>query len=721
MTRRSLPLRSAAVAAAVLAVAVFAGPAANAAGTDSKFDPSKLATPPMRPIQKVTPERFVLRNGVVVYLLENHELPAVSGTAFLRSTPSWTPDDKVGLGSITGTVLRSGGTAAHSGDWLDDRLAAIGASIQSNVSVDLANASFNCLAENAPEVVGLWAEMMQSPAFPDDKIELAKVDLRRQIASRNDEMIPILIRTASQAVYGKSSPWSREPEYATVEAVGRADCAELHRKLFEPSRMVVAVYGDFATAEMKKLLEARLGGWKGAQVALPPLPPLPTENKARLVFAPKEDVTQSGIVLTHIGFRADDADYPAMDVYQTALGGGFQSRLVNEIRTKRGLAYATGANAGEGYQRPGVFIAYTLTRSDSTMTGLDLVRGEVAKSVQAPFTPQELATAKSSVENTFVFNFERPSSVLFRSAFFEVIGYPQDFLQTYQAGLQKVDAAAVQEAAKRKVHPGNLIAVIVGKEKDFEKPLQSAGLPVERVDISIPPPPSKAPTVAATPQGQATAREWLRKSADLAGGSAAWREIKSVRAEQSATLTIQGQSIAMTASLSWALPDRMLNVQRLPFGEMKQGCDGKQGWVSMAGQVKDEPKVAESIKEEWERSFFRLFGSPDDVDIQAADKPATIDGVSYRVAVVKSSLVRDWTLYFAPDGRLARMEFQGEGPGGGPAKQTEIYADWKQVGKVQYPHAQKVLLDGAPFSVVTVTAVQVGAAIDESTFKKPGS
>ena len=104
------------------------------------------------------------------------------------------------------------------------------------------------------------------------------------------------------------------------------------------------------------------------------------------MFAPKDDVTQTGIIISHLGFRADDPDYAAMNVYGMALGGGFQSRLVNKIRTERGLAYASGAMAGADFVRPGVFIAYSLTRTDSALTALDLLRDETRKTTEAPFT-----------------------------------------------------------------------------------------------------------------------------------------------------------------------------------------------------------------------------------------------------------------------------------------------------------------------------------------------
>ena len=272
------PIRSAVVALAAVALVGTGTAGASGDGRDPKFDPSRLTAPAMRPIPKVTPERMALKNGTVVYLLENHVLPRVQGTAYIKTTPLWIPDDKVGLGAITGMAIRSGGSTAHSGDWLDDRLAAIGASISSNIALDFASSGFTSLTENAPEVIGLWAEIMQKPALPEDKIELGRVSLRRQIASRNDEMFSLIQRIAPEAIYGKDSKWARQPEYATVEAVKRDDVAGLHRRVFEPSRMVLAIYGDFDTKTMKKMLAEKFGEWKGAGVAIPPDPPTPTPD-----------------------------------------------------------------------------------------------------------------------------------------------------------------------------------------------------------------------------------------------------------------------------------------------------------------------------------------------------------------------------------------------------------------------------------------------------------
>lgn len=703
----------------ILAAALLAATTAAAADV-SKYDPRKLPVPPIGRIPAVQPERFVLPNGVTVYLLENHDLPVVKGTAYFLSSPSLVPGDRAGLMGLAGEVMRSGGSAAHPGDWLDDRLGAIGASISSNIAAGLANTGFRCLTDNTAEVIGLWAEVTRQPAFPDGKIDLAKVGLRRSIASRNDEMLPMLFRAGTIAVYGKDSPWAAQPEYATVEPISREDCVRLHAKVFAPERMIVAVYGDFRSADMKKLLLAKLGDWKKSGTPKPVLPPTPASVEPRIVFAPKDDVTQSGIVLVQPGSRADDPDYAALQVLEQGLGGGFSSRMVQHIRTQRGLAYAAGARAGSDFQKPGIFMGYTLTRSDSTMLALDLVRDEVKAVTEAPFTEAELQTAKQAVVNGYVFNFEDPSQVLFRAAYYEAIGYPADFLQRYQKALDAVSSASVLEAAKRKITPAKQVAVIVGKESDFDRPLASAGLPVERVDITIPPPPSKRAGLAATPEARRRGAEWLAAAAKAAGGSAAWAAVKAVTVGSEATLTMQGQSIALTVEETWAFPDRQVALQKLPFGEIRQGFDGKTGWTSGMGQSRENPKAAEETAKDWERSLWRLFSDPAKVDLVALDEPEKVGETSYRAAAVPGAKSQDLTLLFTADGTLAGCAYQDEGAGQmGPARVVQLLEDWSAEGGLQYPHQSKVLRDGAPFVAMKTTSVKLNPAVTDETFRKP--
>ena len=472
-------LRLAALAVAVAAVAI--------AAPDARFDPHHLSAPPLRPLQVPTPDRTVLPNGAVVFLLEDHRLPVVSGTAYFPSSPSLIANEHVGIAELTGDAMRRGGTAAHPGDALDDRLAQLGATLSTTLDADLGDAGLRCQSEDVDEVVSLFADLLQHPAFPDRKLELAKLSLHQQIASRNDEVLPIADRLALIAVHGEHSPWARTPEHATVDAVDTAACRDLYSRVFVPERMVLAFYGDFRTADMRRRLTAAFAGWRPSGTPAPQFPAAADSTRPRLLFAEKDDVTQSVMLVTGPGLRADAPDAAAMDVVEMALGRGGQSRLNRHIRTERGLAYSTGAEAGEDYLRPGEFMAWSLTRNDSALTALALVRHELVAITQAPLDSEEFVAAKQSVENQLVFNFEQRSSVLFRAAYYQVLGYPADFLARYQRSLAGVTRDAAFTSARRRIQPDKMAVVVVGNAKQFEHPLKSLGLPVTNVDIRIPP------------------------------------------------------------------------------------------------------------------------------------------------------------------------------------------------------------------------------------------
>lgn len=702
------------------ALALTLAPLAHAAVDKSIFDPRKLPVPPIGRIPAVQPERLVLPNGAVVYLLEDRTLPTVRGIAYFPSSPVLVPAERAGLAQVVGDVLRDGGTATRTGDWLDDRLAAIGAELSSNVGATQASTSFRCLSDNTAEVVGLWAEMTRMPAFPDDKIELSKVALRQSIASRNDEMMGMLMRAARHAVFGKDSPWARMAEYATVEPISAADCRTMHTQVFVPERMVIAVYGDFRAADMKKLLLARWGDWKRSGTPKPVLPPTPKSVTPRIVFAAKEDVTQSGVIVAQPGSRADDPDYAAMQVLEQGLGGGFSSRMFSYIRTARGLAYSTGASAGTGFESPGVFTAFSLTRSDSTLVALDLVKQQVAAVTREPFGAEELEIAKQAVVNGYVFNFQDPSQSLFRAAYYESIGYPADFLQTYQRALEGVTGQSVLEAARRKITPDQQVVVIVGREKDFEKPLESVGLKVERMDMTIPPPPSKMGKVTESAAALAKGKGWLEGAVKAAGGSAAWSGVRTASLSIEATVTMQGQSLGLGIEEVSAFPYRQVTTQKLPFGEVKQGFDGKMGWQSAMGQVQDNPKAAEEAEKEWRNSLWHMFGEPASVELVALDKPENVDGVDYMAAAVKGSSRTDHVLLFAADGRYAGSAYMDEGNAQmGPARTVELRGDWKSVGAIQYPHSVKLYRDGKMFMDAKVTKVELNVAVTDAMFAKP--
>jgi hypothetical protein len=233
--------------------------------------------------------------------------------------------------------------------------------------------------------------------------------------------------------------------------------------------------------------------------------------------------------------------------------------------------------------------------------------------------------------------------------------------------------------------------------------------------VPVIPRPGSGAAVGPLARGQAL----LERAASLAGGSAAWAAFRSISVTRAETASIQGQTRQITSEIHWRIPDHYLAVRRLDLGEFAKGYDGAHGWVADRGRVRDEPRMGEELKQQYERSILRLFSAPGALQVQALDEPRTVDGLTCRVARVKSENPQDWLLYFAPDGALARMEYQVEGANGALARTAEIYGDWQPVGRIRYPHRERILTDGVTVMDARVTSVKLNPVLADGMFRKP--
>jgi len=477
----------------VVALSVSCLPSvAKAQVTDWK----QIHFPPLNAFSPQQPRRVELSNGMVIFLQEDHELPLIRGTARIRGGSREEPPAKVGLVTIYGEVWRTGGTKTHSGDELDDYLEARAARVETGGGIDSITISWDCLKDNFDEVFKVFVEFLQEPEFRGDKIPLAKNQLDTRIARRNDEPAGVAAREAQKLGYGADSPYARQPEYATVAAVTRDDLVNWHHTYVHPNNVILGVVGDFDSKAMEEKLRAAFDSWpKGPSPA--PLQLSFAGPKPGTYFVQKDDVDQSNIHMVELGARRDSPDYYAISVFNEIFGGSFSSRLVEDVRTKKGLAYHVGGGVGTAFDHPGLFQISMGTKSGSTAAAIEALYEEIDGLKTKPPTEEELKRAKDSILNSFVFEFDSKGKVLQERMNYEFYGYPADFLARYRAGIEKVSLEDVQRVAQKYVHKDQLAVLVVGKAADFDKPLSTFG-PVASIDIAIPPPPGAAKVATPT-------------------------------------------------------------------------------------------------------------------------------------------------------------------------------------------------------------------------------
>ncbi|NDJ17163.1 M16 family metallopeptidase [Myxacorys almedinensis] len=449
--------------------------------TELKFPPPPEVTVPDY-------SQFQLKNGMTVYLMEDHELPLVSGTALIRTGDRFEPANKTGLALLTGAVMRSGGTKTHTPEQLNEILEQSAASVETGISTTSGSAGFNALSEDLPQVFDLFAEVLQQPAFADDKLAIEKVQVQGGISRRNDDPNGIASREFEKLLYGNASPYARTIEYATLDNISRTDLAAFYQQYFYPKNILLGIVGDFDSKQMRSQIEAKFATWNpSGQPTLPSLPKVSQAQSGGIYFVEQPQLNQSYIQMGHLGGQLNSPDYAALSVMEDVLSG-FGRRLFNEVRSRQGLAYSVYASWAASYDYPGVFLASGETRSDATVPFITAVLKEIEQIRTQPISEAELGFAKDTSLNSFIFNFRDPSQTLSRLLRYEYFGYPKDFIFSYQKAVENVTIADVQRAAQKHLQPDKIVTLVVGSQKAIQPPLSSLGQPVTALDITIPEP-----------------------------------------------------------------------------------------------------------------------------------------------------------------------------------------------------------------------------------------
>lgn len=443
-------------------------------------DPHTLTYPPLK-FTVPEAQRVVLDNGMVLFLMEDHELPQVSISAIIGTGSVFEPADKVGLAGLTGAVMRSGGTTSLTPEKMNDDLEFMASSIESSIGGDAGNVSMNSLAKNLDRTLRIFAQVLMAPAFREDKVELARSHAIEALRRQNDDPKGVADRELSKAIY-RGTPLGRVPTFATVKAITRDDMVGFHKKYYRPNNIVMSVAGDFVGKDMVAALSRAFAGWEKGTVDFPAITE-PAMALAPEVLHLQKDVNQSVIRMGHMGISKDNPDLYAIRVMDAILGsGGFTSRLMAEVRNNQGLAYNVESSFDIGRRYLGTFVAETETKAETTAKAIGLMEEIIGGMTKKPVSDQELKLAKDSIINSFIFGFTNTASMASQKARLEYYHYPAGYLENYRDKIAKVTREDVLRVAKKYLHTEALKLVVVGDAKRFDKPLSTFGK-VEQIKL----------------------------------------------------------------------------------------------------------------------------------------------------------------------------------------------------------------------------------------------
>lgn len=690
-------------------------------------DISQVPIPPLHKINIPQPKRIQLANGMVILLEEDHSLPLIRGSANIHGGGRDVPKEKAGLAGIYGSVWRTGGTESKDGDKLDDLLEARAAKLETTADSDSSTVSLNVLKGDFDTVFPLFVELLQKPAFRQEKIDLAKTQLRSSIGRRNDDPGAIASREASKLVYG-DSPYSRQAEYATVNNITRDDLLAFHKRFVHPNNIILGFVGDFDSAAMEKKLRAAFSSWpKGPQAPKPP--EVGAMARPGVYFVSKDDVNQTNIRVVELGAPLrSDPDYYAVDVMNTILSGAFSGRLMNHIRTQQGLAYGVGGGITMNYDYPGVIGAGLATKSGSTVQAIQSLKSEMSDLVTKPFTAEELKQAKDALLNAFVFTYDSPAAALENAVVLEFYGYPADYFQKYPAMVEKVTAEDVGRVAKKYVRPEQLAVLVVGNEKEFDKPLASLGTVIP-IDITIPEPgaapkpagsqPAAAQSATAAPAAAGSTAEGTalaKKVLDFAGGKAKIDALQSMR--QTATISAKTPAgpMDMESEMLVRYPDMRRSVMKTPMGEMTMVFTPDASFVLTPMGAQDMPgSQRDAIRNQSKSDFFTVLRNIDNPKYTfAAAGSEKVGDVNAAVLQVNADGSQQKWFIDPATGRLLRKSGQGR-----MGEEITEFKAWKTFDGINVPVETSVIQNGEVAASTKITNVEINPAVDLKLFEKP--
>ncbi|NDC63642.1 MAG: insulinase family protein [Planctomycetia bacterium] len=409
--------------------------------------------------------RRVLPDGTVVYVAPSHEFPLINLSVTFKGGASLDPADVPGLVSMTARLVREGGTPKLSPEAFDETLDFLATEAGVSANETFTTATMNCLASTFDESLALFVDMLRTPAFDEGRLETAKARLIESLKQRNDDASSILTREWRRLLYGADHFEASEPTGRTVAAITRERLAGMHARIFHPGNMIVAVSGDFEEQAMLGKLEKALAGWKRGEPVPDPTPPTAVLEPG-LYHVPK-DIPQGKVVMGLRTITRDDPDaIPFLLLNDILGGGGFTSRIMQQVRSNEGLAYSARSAITPRVYYPGDFRAGFESKNPTVALATKIVLEQVRGVREELVTEEELETSKQNLVETFPRQFESKPQMLRVFVNDEWTHRPADYWKTFRDRVRAVTREDLRRVARKHLDPERMAILVVG---DWEK------------------------------------------------------------------------------------------------------------------------------------------------------------------------------------------------------------------------------------------------------------
>jgi len=405
-------------------------------------------------------KRIPLENGMILLLAEKHDIPMVTVSMAIKAGSTAETEGKPGLASMTASLLMQG-TSKRSAGRINSEIDFIGGSLSVSGGNDFASASLRVLKKDIGTGLDLLADVLMNPVFDQKEIDRKVKETLAEIQRQKEEPDIIAGEAFAKTVYGMHAYGRTNDDVAAyLPKVTRQDIFDFYTARYSPNNIIIAVVGDVNEKEIIVLLQEHFKGWKRSDRPLPaPVPP-PVIEKA-IVRKIDKNITQANIDMGNIGISRENPDFYAVTIMNYILGGGgFSSRLMDNIRDNKGLAYDV-HSVFHAQKEPGAFSVSIKTKNESANEVIAETLKEIKRIQTEPVSEKELADAKAYLTGSFPLKMDTYAKIAGMLTSAEIYNLGLDYPQKYPALINAVTREDVMRVAKKYIHPDSLVIVVV--------------------------------------------------------------------------------------------------------------------------------------------------------------------------------------------------------------------------------------------------------------------
>ena len=405
-------------------------------------------------------KRVILDNGMVLLLSEKHDIPMVTVNMAIKAGGTAEPEDKPGLASITASLIMQG-TSKRSASRISSEIDFIGGSLSVSGGNDFASAGLRVLKKDLRTGLDLLSDVLMNPVFDQKEIDRKVKETLAEIQRQKDEPGIVANNAFAKAVYGKHAYGRTDDDVAAyLPKLTRQDIFNFYTARYSPNNIIVAVVGDVNENEIISLLQEYFKGWKRSDQPLPS-PVTPPVIEQTVIRKIDKNITQANIEIGNIGISRENPDFYSVIIMNYILGGGgFSSRLMDNIRDSKGLAYDV-HSAFSAQKEPGAFTDSIKTKNESASEVIAETLKEIRRIQAEPVSDKELEDAKSYLTGSFPLRMDTYEKIAGMLTAIEIYNLGLDYPQQYPALINKGTREDVKRVAQKYLHPDNLVIVVV--------------------------------------------------------------------------------------------------------------------------------------------------------------------------------------------------------------------------------------------------------------------